>query len=925
MKSAKLRVLIVEDSLEDAELEAMELRRGGFELAYERVDSRAAMAEKLAKQNWDLVISDYSMPGFNGLEALKVLREIRPEVPFMLISGTIGEEMAVAAMKAGADDYILKTNLARLSPAVERELREANARHESKQIEARYRNLVDRTPIGVFTVAVTGSVLESNAAFREILGFSDSASLESIKVESLPLRPEEWTALTTMLARAGVVRSFELELKRRDGSAIWCAVSARAVHDESGALAEYEGVCADISERKRAEEEIKNARDIALAAARIRTEFIHNISHEIRTPLNTIIGSAELLSTDVQTSEQRRRTAVIQSSGELLLTIVNNVLDFSKLSAGKFVLEKIDFDLIELVEDMIESFAAAARTKAVGIALRLDVNMPTGLRGDPNRLRQILNNLVSNAIKFTPSGEILVRVAKLEDTTRDVLLRFDVIDPGVGIPPEVQGRLFQPFVQAEGSTSRRYGGTGLGLVIAAQLTEQMGGEIGFESTLGNGSTFHFTVRLEKGREIERPWMSASAGSYFSGTRALIVYQNPVGRQVVADYLTAWGIENVSVASGAEALRAREAAHAHGEKYSLVVLEEQLADVPALEFLKTIKSDGLSSGAKVITLISEGGVDKSTQFVDLTITKPIRPSDLYSCLVKLFLEPYRIDAAPRRPAVADPVRDAQHVRRRGVRILCVDDNGVNRTIVGQQLAALGYTAIVVEDAAQGLEALSREKFDIVLMDCEMPGMDGYQATAEIRKREGSSAHTVVIALTAHATEGDRELCMRAGMDGYVAKPVKMKALAEALDGWMDRGARNGSSLSPASQKSAGAENDDERLDPVSLARIAELGDDLLGQLVGDFLSDFDGRIASMQDALEARDLRRLASLAHFFKSASATLGAKRFSALCAKIEARALAGDEAEAISACKDLIVAAQSLPAMLIGAAAESVTHRIH
>jgi CheY-like chemotaxis protein len=260
----------------------------------------------------------------------------------------------------------------------------------------------------------------------------------------------------------------------------------------------------------------------------------------------------------------------------------------------------------------------------------------------------------------------------------------------------------------------------------------------------------------------------------------------------------------------------------------------------------------------------------------------------------------------------------------VRILCVDDNGVNRTIVGQQLAALGYTAIVVEDAAQGLEALSREKFDIVLMDCEMPGMDGYQATAEIRKREGSSAHTVVIALTAHATEGDRELCMRAGMDGYVTKPVKMKALAEALDGWTDSGARNGSTVSPASQKSAGAENDDERLDPASLARIAELGDDLLGQLVGDFLSDFDGRIASMQDALEARDLRRLASFAHFFKSASATLGAKRFSALCAKIEARARAGDEAEAISACKDLIVAAQSLPAMLTGAAADSATHRI-
>ncbi|HYL58081.1 MAG TPA: response regulator [Candidatus Acidoferrales bacterium] len=925
MKSTKLRILIVEDSPQDAELAAMALRRGGFDPTYELVDTRAAMAAKLEQQNWDLVISDYSMPSFGSLEALKVLREIRPEVPFILISGTIGEEMAVAAMRAGADDYVLKTNLERLPMAVERELEQASERRERKRIEERYRNLVDRIPIGVFTIAGAGSVVESNPAFREILGFSGDASLESLRIESLPLYPEKWKELTETLAREHVVRDLELQLKRQDGSAVWCAVSARAVSDASGDLVQYEGVCADISERKLAEEEIRHARDLALAAAQIRSEFIHNISHEIRTPLSAIVGTAELMLMAGLPAEQSRRLAIVQSSGELLLTIVNDILDFSKLSAGKMAFEQVDFDLIEVVEHLIESFAAAARTKAVGIALQLDVNVTSGLRGDPSRLRQILNNLVSNAIKFTPAGEILVRVAKLEDNERDVLIRFDVVDPGVGIPREVQARLFQPFVQAEGSTSRHYGGTGLGLVIAAQLTAQMGGTMGFESTLGKGSTFHFTARLEKANSIERPWMSASAGSCFRDLRALIVYENPIGRQVIADYLTAWGFENIAVANGAEALGAPEAARSRGGKYSLLVIEEKLADMTALEFLKTFKSDDRFSAARVVMLTSIGRVDHAPALVDSTVIKPIRPSDLYARLVELFREPRRGDAVPKPAAAPDPVRDSEHRRRKGVRILCVDDNAVNRTIVGQQLAALGYTAIVVEDAAQALGALSREKFDIVLMDCEMPGMNGYQATAEIRKRERGSAHTIIIALTAHATEGDQELCLRAGMDGYISKPVKMKALASALDEWAHRGAGGGKSVSSTADGPMDASDCDDQLDPEAIAEIAELGDDLLGKLVEDFLSDFDGRIASMEDALDAQDLRLLASIAHFFKSASATLGAKRFSALCAKVEARALAGDQAEAISSGRNLVAAAHALPAILTSAADKSARRPLH
>jgi len=417
----------------------------------------------------------------------------------------------------------------------------------------------------------------------------------------------------------------------------------------------YEGVTVDITDRKRAEEEIMRSRDLAIEAARLRSEFMHNVSHEVRTPLNGIVGTAEiLLLEDELTPKQRHGIEIIQSSSELLLTIVNDILDFAKLSAGKVVIEKLDFSLVEVVEGVIDSFAETARAKKIELTVSMGGSLQAGVRGDPNRLRQILNNLISNAIKFIMVGRVLVRATKAEESDAQVLVRFEVIDTGIGIPPELQDRLFQPFAQAEGSTSRYYGGTGLGLVISAQLTKQMGGEIGFESTPGKGSNFHFTVRLEKGRT------TTSASPH---------------------------------------------------------------------------SPGL-------------GVPGN-----------------------------------------DSAEDRQRKRRKKVRVLVVEDNVTNRTVVTAQLGILGYTAEVVDCARGGLEAFSLRHHNIVLMDCEMPEMDGYEATAEIRRREGGARHTVVIALTAHATEGDRERCLNAGMDDYISKPVKLDALTEMLDSWSLRPVRS----------------------------------------------------------------------------------------------------------------------------------------
>ena len=642
--SRSLRVLIVEDSPDDADLTVRVLQRAGFETVCRRVETPAAMRTALREKSWDVVIADYSMPQFSGLAALELLRESGIELPFILVSGTLGEDKAVEAMRRGADDYVLKNNLARLPVAVERELREFEVRGERNRAQERYRSLAERVPVGLFRVSPGGEIIEANPALAQMLGFSDSDSVKGSNISDLWLRRGERERLLSILQRDGIVQNFAMEVRRPDGSVIWCEQNARAVFDPPGTVAYYEGVLVDVTARKRAEDEANRARDrvrdLALETAQLREDFLASMSHEIRTPLVGIIGTGELLSQFDLNQEQRRLLDIIRSSSELLLTIVNDILDFSKLAAGRVELEKLDFNLAEMAESTVDSFRATARAKGLKLTLHADTKVPTELRGDQSRLRQILSNLVANAIKFTEQGEVTVRVTWVEDTADEVLVRFDVVDTGIGVPPAVQPRLFQPFVQAEGSTHRRFGGTGLGLVIAAKLTQQMGGEIGFESAPAEGSNFHFTARFEK-RAVTRRNAAAAPG--------------PTGG------------------------------------------EEQLW-------------------------------------------------------------------------------------RRGVRVLLVDDNLVNRTVGARQLMTLGFTAEVADSAAQAFAMLSNKNFDVVLMDCGMPKMDGYQAAREIRRREGSARHTVVIALTAHAMEDDRVRCLNAGMDDYLSKPVKLNVLAEKLDTW-----------------------------------------------------------------------------------------------------------------------------------------------
>jgi PAS domain S-box-containing protein len=842
----------------------------------------------LSAQEWGEVASEYregtgsgpimAIPMVSGGECIGVVSIIRNagEPEFNRIEADrariLVPPLAGAVRLSSLSDQLRSDNAA---ADIER-LRLANS----------VRLLLESAGEGIYGVDADGRITFMNTSAAATLGVP-VASMMGERAHSrfrhtmADGTPNRWTDdhVYQVLHGSGPCRVETEVWWRSDGTAFPVEYAAFPIVDDgvvTGAVVTFN----DITERRQIEKDLASTLAQALEASRLKSEFLANMSHEIRTPMNGVIGMTGLLFTTELTVEQREYADAISQSADALLTVINDILDFSKIEAGRLDIESIEFDLEILVENAAKLIAPRASTKGLSLAVMVDPQMPTCVRGDPGRIQQVILNLLSNAIKFTDAGEITLRLREDDVQEHSVSVRIEVTDTGIGIDPEQQHRLFDSFTQADASSTRRHGGTGLGLAISKRLVERMGGDVGVVSSPRMGSTFWLTLTLERVEGADDRFTEHRRA--LQGVRVLVVDDNKTNRVILEQNLNLWGARPESFSRGRAAIAVMLEAAAAGDPFLLGILDYHMPELDGIQVAAAIQREPTirNVGLVLLTSMSRPAETRGARDAGIgaVMTKGAPLSELFDALGRLLSEHERTAGEMDGELELDRTEALQ-----AARILVVDDNPVNQRVALRMLEKMGHVVDVAHNGRAALAAIGRVRYDAVLMDCQMPDMDGFAATRELRRREGTARHTPVIAMTAGAMSGDEDMCIEAGMDAYLSKPIKSETLARMVARWAD----------PASRMVTGdieAEPAAGHLDQADLSGLRDLGVDEFDGLVQLFLKDGASQISDLRAAQAAGDTYTMRRLAQSLKGSASTFGAAALAARCGELLVRAPAGD-----------------------------------
>lgn len=790
-----------------------------------------------------------------------------------------------------------------------------NKIHNRSGVSRNEHTLLDSCNDAVLELDIEGNIVHWNSGAEKIYGYSATSILGEHISKILPAdRRLEFDRSIAMLRNGRSVPPFDTIRRRADGTDVSVSITASPVRDNDGNIQGYVSIARDISDRVRAAEVLRDALEEAERASRAKSEFLANVSHELRTPMNAIIGMTELALDEDLSPELRDYLETTRESADLLLSLVNDVLDLSKLESGRFILDEVKFSLRELIDETVRGISSRAYRKGLELACLIESDVPDQLHGDPLRLRQILTNLVGNAIKFTDEGEIVVKISLDNTSGRSCILRFSVSDTGIGISPADQERVFAPFTQADASSTRRFTGTGLGLAIASHLINCFHGQFWLKSELSVGSTFFFTVRLALADDSplhnKQPFIRK-----LQGVKVLVADDNETNRGILTRLLSDWEAKPVMADSAQEALQKLNHASADAEPISVAIVDALMPEQDGFQLIEQINSRSDFNIKTILMLSSADRIafkEKCQEInVDSVLEKPISESHLLQALIS------SLGIVSNEMTLASNVKESSRPVRT-LNVLLAEDTPANRKVVERALAKRGHHVTSASNGREAVDLFGQHAYDVILMDVQMPSMDGFQATDAIRKVEEedqSSKRIPIIAMTAHAMVGDRHRCLAAGMDDYISKPINIRRLIDVVENYGQKMADRDSTgeerrVSTMKNELSKASISDpaEVMDLEKALRRLDGDRSLLIDLIGFFLDDYPGLITRMKDAATAQNIHDLERASHSMKGLVANFDASIAREIAQQIESSSKQGDILLAVSLIDEMKHAAYEL-----------------